>query len=206
MAPSMKKERVRKERKLQKPLGVKTVQKERRKKMKSSEVVKVLEIARKVSEEEKVKVKVKVKELPKSRKGERGMEVKSSEVAKVSEVARKTSDDGAIHLRDDVSSDDGYVRQRKEGIRVPDGGGSEDEGFYVDRGVEGIVELKSVDVGSIDDKKVHIVQNDDRPKRPKVANSLKSLRLALAAKKKEMQGRELAKLLKKKGFSSDEDE
>ena len=47
---------------------------------------------------------------------------------------------------------------------------------------------------------------DNRPKRPKVANSLRSLRLALKAKTKQMQEKQVSQMLMSKGLAADEDD
>lgn len=100
-----------------------------------------------------------------------------------------------VHSEDEGLSDDEYIKSLKvDPIAVNKG----DDGFEVDKGEEGIVMVKDV--------KAQVEVVDTREKRPKVENSLRSLRLAIAEKMKKTQDDRKTKLMAKGGFGSDEEE
>ena len=92
-------------------------------------------------------------------------------------------------------------KERAHGhVLLAEKGGSEDVGFEVARSEDDpAVMMKVVKV-----QKDNVV--DHRPKRPKVANSLRSLRLALKAKTKQMQEKQVSQMLMSKGLAADEDD
>lgn len=98
-----------------------------------------------------------------------------------------------VHSEDEGLSDDNYIKSLKVDPIAVDKG---DEGFEVDKGDGGIVMV-------MDEKEPEVI--DTREKRPKVANSLRSLRLAIAAKMKKTQDDRKSKLLAKGGFASEEE-
>lgn len=104
-----------------------------------------------------------------------------------------------VHSEDEGLSDDDYIRSLKVDPIAVD---KSDDGFEVDKGEEGIVKVK--DVGKAGEVKVEAI--DTREKRPKVANSLRSLRLAIAEKMKKTQDDRKSKLLAKGGFGSDDED
>lgn len=90
-------------------------------------------------------------------------------------------------------------RGRGHGI-VSEQGGTEGVGFEVTQGEDDSAEMINVVKVKQDD----VV--DNRPKRPKVANSLRSLRLSLKAKTEQMQEKQVSQMLKSKGLVGDEDD
>lgn len=105
-----------------------------------------------------------------------------------------------LHSEDERLSDDDYIKSLKVDPIAVD---KEDDGFEVDKGDEGVVKVKDVKVTKSGEVKVEVP--DSREKRPKVANSLRSLRLAIAAKMKKKQDDQKAKMLAKGGFDSDDE-
>jgi len=107
-----------------------------------------------------------------------------------------------VHSEDEGLSDDEYIKSLKVDPVAVDKG---DDGFEVDKGEEGIVMVKDV--------KVQVEVVDTREKRPKVANSLRSLRVAIAEKmqvaiteKMKKQDDQKTKLMAKGDFVSDDEE
>lgn len=97
-----------------------------------------------------------------------------------------------VHSEDEGLSDEAYIKNLKvDPIAVH----KDDDGFEVDKGEEGIVKVSDVKVGKAGEGKVEVP--DTREKRPKVSNSLRSLRLAIAAKMKKTQDDRKTKLLAK---------
>jgi hypothetical protein len=106
--------------------------------------------------------------------------------------------DEVVHSEDEGLSDDDYIRSLKVDPIAVDKG---DEGFEVDKGEEGIVKVRDAKAGEAGE-----AVPDTREKRPKVANSLRSLRLAIAEKMKKAQDDRKTMLLAKGGFESDDEE
>jgi hypothetical protein len=109
--------------------------------------------------------------------------------------------DEVVHSEDEGLSDDDYIRSLKVDPIAVDKG---DEGFEVDKGEEGIVKVRDAKAGEAGEAEVEVP--DTREKRPKVANSLRSLRLAIAEKMKKAQDDRKTMLLAKGGFESDDEE
>lgn len=101
-----------------------------------------------------------------------------------------------MHSEDEGLSDDAYIKSLKVDPIAVD---KDDDGFEVDKGEEGIVK-----VGKAGEVKVEVL--DTREKRPKVTNSLRSLRLAIAARIKKTQDDRKTQLLARGGFKSDDEE
>lgn len=91
-------------------------------------------------------------------------------------------------------------KERAHGRVLVEKGGSEDAGFEVEAAEDDSAVMMNLVKVQQDD----VV--DNRPKRPKVANSLRSLRLALKAKTKLMQEKQVSQMLMSKGLAVDEDD
>ena len=106
-----------------------------------------------------------------------------------------------VHSEDEGLSDDDYIKSHKVDPIAVDAG---DDGFEVDKGEEGIVRVRDAKAGEAGE--VTVVPRDTREKRPKVANSLRSLRLAIGERMKQAQDYRKTRLLAKGGFSSDDED
>ncbi|CAM6046376.1 unnamed protein product [Sphagnum compactum] len=96
---------------------------------------------------------------------------------------------------EDVYSDGGYVRKSEVGGGVVSFENSEDQDEDQENG-------KTDD----DVAKVESLEGERVGKQPKVVDSLKSLRAAIAAKSKEKKDKQVGEILRQKGFSSDDEE
>jgi hypothetical protein len=108
---------------------------------------------------------------------------------------KKKKKNASVQLREeeeDVYSDDGYVRKSEVG--------------------GGVVSFEDQDEdqenGKTDDHvaKAESLEGERVGKQPKVVDSLKSLRAAIAAKSKEKKDKQVGEILRQKGFSSDDEE
>jgi hypothetical protein len=108
---------------------------------------------------------------------------------------KKKKKNALVQLREeeeDVYSDDGYVRKSEVG--------------------GGVVSFEDQDEdqenGKTDDHvaKDESLEGERVGKQPKVVDSLKSLRAAIAAKSKEKKDKQVGEILRQKGFSSDDEE
>jgi hypothetical protein len=111
---------------------------------------------------------------------------------------KKKKKNALVQLREeeeDVFSDDGYVRKSEVGGGVVSFENSEDQD-------------EDQENGNTDDHvaKVESLEGERVGKQPKVVDSLKSLRAAIAAKSKEKKDKQVGEILRQKGFSSDDEE
>jgi hypothetical protein len=111
---------------------------------------------------------------------------------------KKKKKNALVQLREeeeDVHSDDGYVRKSEVGGGVVSFENSEDQD-------------EDQENGKTDDHvaKVESLEGERVGKQPKVVDSLKSLRAAIAAKSKEKKDKQVGEILRQKGFSSDDEE
>ncbi|KAH9565612.1 hypothetical protein CY35_04G086200 [Sphagnum magellanicum] len=111
---------------------------------------------------------------------------------------KKKKKNALVQLREedeDVYSDDGYVRKSEVGGGVVSFENSEDQD-------------EDQENGKTDDHvaKVETLEGERVGKQPKVVDSLKSLRAAIAAKSKEKKDKQVGEILRQKGFSSDDEE
>lgn len=145
------------------------------------------------SQKSKVKVKVKVAKKMK-------VSSQRDEVEKSLKIMEKIVHEEMEQLQSAASK--GLRRkERAHGhVLLAEKGGSEDVGFEV---------AQAEDDSAVMTNFVKVQQDnavDNRPKRPKVANSLRSLRLALKAKTKLMQEKQVSQMLMSKGLAADEDD
>jgi len=111
---------------------------------------------------------------------------------------KKKKKNALVQLREeeeDVYSDDGYVRKSEVGGGVVSFENSEDQDEDQENG-------KTKDHVA----KVESLEGERVRKQPKVVDSLKSLRAAIAAKSKEKKDKQVGEILRQKGFSSDDEE
>jgi hypothetical protein len=131
----------------------------------------------------------------------RGVPSQMSQVStfeKQSKKKKKKKKNALVQLREeeeDVYSDDGYVRKSEVGGGVVSFDNSEDQD-------------EDQENGKTDDHvaKVETLEGERVGKQPKVVDSLKSLRAAIAAKSKEKKDKQVGEILRQKGFSSDDEE
>ncbi|KAH8964779.1 hypothetical protein BDL97_04G083800 [Sphagnum fallax] len=131
----------------------------------------------------------------------RGVPSQMSQVStfeKESKKKKKKKKNALVQLREeeeDVHSDDGYVRKSEVGGGVVSFENSEDQD-------------EDQENGKTDDHvaKVESLEGERVGKQPKVVDSLKSLRAAIAAKSKEKKDKQVGEILRQKGFSSDDEE
>ncbi|CAM6023527.1 unnamed protein product [Sphagnum balticum] len=131
----------------------------------------------------------------------RGVPSQMSQVStfeKQSKKKKKKKKNALVQLREeeeDVYSDDGYVMKSEVGGGVVSFENSEDQD-------------EDQENGKTDDHvaKVESLEGERVRKQPKVVDSLKSLRAAIAAKSKEKKDKQVGEILRQKGFSSDDEE
>jgi len=131
----------------------------------------------------------------------RGVPSQMSQVStfeKESKKKKKKKKNALVQLREeeeDAHSDDGYVRKSEVGGGVVSFENSEDQD-------------EDQENGKTDDHvaKVESLEGERVGKQPKVVDSLKSLRAAIAAKSKEKKDKQVGEILRQKGFSSDDEE
>ncbi|CAK9224613.1 unnamed protein product [Sphagnum jensenii] len=129
----------------------------------------------------------------------RGVPSQMSQVSTFEKQSKKKKKKNAlVQLREeeeDVYSDDGYVRKSEVGGGVVSFENSEDQD-------------EDQENGKTDDHvaKVESLEGERVGKQPKVVDSLKSLRAAIAAKSKEKKDKQVGEILRQKGFSSDDEE
>ncbi len=131
----------------------------------------------------------------------RGVPSQMSQVStfeKQSKKKKKKKKNALVQLREekeDLYSDDSYVRKIEVGGGVVSFENSEDQD-------------EDQENGKTDDHvaKVESLEGERVGKQPKVVDSLKSLRAAIAAKSKEKKDKQVGEILRQKGFSSDDEE